>query len=348
MSIEFGLKTVSDYFKAKKTSTEIEMKMEDLNEMVGEAEDAFFSHDLFKKNQVSSSPYKMACDININEIKRLNNRQKLEDEIRLLWIDFAFANTTTNSENDQSIIGCTSLIKKDGKYRRFTDYITTHPASDSDGIDLKIREMFWDYKADYIVFDCRNGGEVIYNDLTKPREHPYRSSNEWNAHGFTIALENEYQTSNSSKLDDLKSRTIDDQAIPCLIPMIGTTELNSNMWLDLQKKLRDEEIDLLIDDMEYEQRRVDDNDWWKLSSEAQSLELKPFMMTTNLIAEAISLSQEWKNGQVKLSEPRSGTKDIIVSFAYGNYIATKIINKLEQSNDNNELDESDFYEIYNY
>ena len=83
----------------------------------------------------------------------LKNRHKQDDEIRLLWIDFAFAITTGAEENDQSVIGCTSLVKRDDHYHRITDYITTHPASDSDGIDLKIREMFWDYKADYIVMD---------------------------------------------------------------------------------------------------------------------------------------------------------------------------------------------------
>lgn len=348
LSIKFGLKTISDFFKAKKTSTPIEMAMEDLNEMVGEAEDAFFSIDLFQKNQVSEKSYTMPTDTDINIGNVIPNRPKEDNEIRLIWIDFAFANTTGKEENDNSVIGCTSLIARDGKYKRFTDYITTHPASDSDGINLKIREMFWDYKADYIVFDCRNGGEVIYTDLTKPRIHPNRNPLLWNEHGFTIAIENEYQTATTAKLDDLKARTIDPQAIPCLIPMIGTPELNNNMWLDLQKKLRDGEIDLLVEDIEYEQKMLDTDSWWKLSSEQQAEKLKPFLMTTNLIAEAVNLSQEWRNGLVKLSEPRNGTKDIIVSFAYGNYIATKIIDKLEQSLNDSDLDLDDFKDIYDY
>ena len=99
--------------------------------------------------------------------------------------------------------------------------------------------MFWDYKADYIVLDLRNGGEVMYNDLTKPKKHPNRSSDMWNEHGFTISTDLYVHTCQQAKLDDLKSRTVDDDAIPCLVPMIGTTELNSNMWLDLQKQLRD-------------------------------------------------------------------------------------------------------------
>lgn len=336
LSIYSGLKTISDYFKAKKTSSDLDFRMEDLNEMVGEAEDAFFKHELLKKNQVFKRAYRFPTINDIAQNINLGNRNKQDDEIRLLWIDFAFANTTGTEENDQSIIGCTSLINKNGHYRRITDYITSYPASDSVGVDLKIREMFWDYKADYIVFDLRNGGEVIYNDLTKPREHPNRQKETWNEHGFTIATESYYQTATQAKLDDLKIRTIDPEAIPCLIPMIGTSELNSNMWLDLQKQLRDENIDLLIEDIDFEQEIESTKEYFKMTDEEKFNFKLPYVMTMSLINEAINLSQEWKEGRVKLIEPRTGTKDIIVSYAYGNYVSSLIINYLEKTD--NDID----------
>ena len=337
LSIYSGLKTISDYFKAKKTSSELDFRMEDLNEAIGEAEDAFFKHDLLKKNQVFKHAYRFPTINDIAQDNNLGNRKKQENEIRLLWIDFAFANTTSAEENDQSVIGCTSLVQKNGHYRRITDYITTHPASDSDGIDLKIREMFWDYQADYIVLDLRNGGEVMYNDLTKPRVHPQRSSETWNEHGFTISIKNEYQTVSQAKLDDLKLRTIDDQPIPCIIPMVGTSELNSNMWLDLQKQLRDEKIDLLIEDIEFEQEIETSKEYFKLTDEEKFRFKLPYIMTMALINEAINLSQEWKDGKVRLVEPRLGTKDIIVSFAYGNYVSSLIINDLEKNDEDKDI-----------
>ena len=342
LSICFGLKTVSDYFKAKKTSSDLDFRMEDLNEMVGEAEDAFFKHDLLKKNQVLKKAYKFPTINDIAQGNNLKNRTKQDDEIRLLWIDFAFANTTGDEENDQSVIGCISLVKRNQHYRRMVDYITTYPASDSDGIDLKIREMFWDYHADYIVFDLRNGGETIYNDLTKPRQHLERSAESWNEHGFTVANELQYHTVSTQKLDDLKLRTIDPQPIPCLIPIQGTSELNSNMWLDLQKILRDEEIDLLIEDIELEQQMESVKEYFSMTDEERARFKLPYIMTMALINEAINLSQEWRDGKVKLVEPRSGTKDIIVALSYGNYVSSLIINKLEKdgnSNDEINLDE---------
>ena len=316
-------------------------KNEDLNEMVGEAEDAFFKFDLLNKNQVYKKAYRFPTTREVVIGEDIGNRPKTEDEIRLLWIDFAFANTV-NEENDQSVIGCMSLIKKDGKYRKIVDYITTFPSGDSDGIDLKIREMFWDYKADYIVYDNRNGGETIFNDLTKPREN-YERGSAWNKHGFTVINEMEYHVVAPQKIEDLKNRTIDGQAIPCLIPIIGTSELNSTMWLDLQKTLRDGNIDLLIEDIDFENEFSEQKEYYELSTEERYKIKLPYVMTMALINEAINLSQEWKEGKVKLSEPRSGTKDIIVALSYGNYIASLIINKLEQdNNDNNEFNINDW------
>ena len=47
-----------------------------------------------------------------------------------------------------------------------------------------------------------------------------------------------------------------------------------------------------------------------------------------LIKEAINHSPEWKEGKLKLKEPRTGTKDIIVALSYGNDILSIIENKL--------------------
>ena len=94
LSIQFGLKTVNDYFKAKKMSTDIEHRMEDCNEALGEAEDAFFKLETFKNNQVHKRAYRFPTINNIAQKDNLENREKQENEIRLLWIDFAVAKTT--------------------------------------------------------------------------------------------------------------------------------------------------------------------------------------------------------------------------------------------------------------
>lgn len=342
LSIKFGLKTKSDYYKAKKTSGELDFRMEDLNEMVGEAEDAFFSREKFKENQVISKAFKPSKAKDISGNSKLKNREKLPNETRLLFIDYAFANTTSKEENDNTIIGCMYGIYKDKKIQRGVEYITTHNASDTEGCDHKIRELFWDYKCDYIVLDLRNGGETNYNYLTKEWKHPERSVNDWNSHGFTVVRDTSLNVVPQGKIDDLVSRTIDSQAIPCIIPIVGTAELNSLMWLDMQKKLNDNQIDFLIEDIEFEQKFEETKDYFSMTIEEKTEIRLPYVQTMLLINEAVNLSQEWKDGKVKLSEPRTGTKDRIVSCTYGNYVMTLIENKLSKDEQDNNYNASDW------
>ena len=219
-------------------------------------------------------------------------------------------------------------------------------------MERKIRELFWDYRCDYIVLDLRNGGEVCYNNITKEWEHPERISSEknseigWNKHGFTVCYDQSLHVISSQKLDDLKARTVDKQAIPCIIPIVGTAELNNNMWLDLQKRLRDEEINLLVEDLTLEQSLEEDVRYFSMTSEEKAKIRLPHIQTEFLIHEAVNLSQSWNEGKVKLTEPRSGTKDRIVALSYGNYIMTLIENKLQKNNNTDDFDESSWYDLF--
>ena len=332
LSIMFGLKTKADYFKAKKMSSELDFDMEDKNIMLSEAENAFFKREQFKRNQIIQEAFRKPNYEDIISHKQIN-RPKQENEYRLLFVDYAFANTTSKSENDNTVIGCMYGLY-DNEYNnihRGVDYITKHDAGDSLGTDKLIRELFWQYQADYIVIDLRNGGESAYNLLTQPFEHP-QLGKYWNTHGFTIVNDESLNVVPRNKMDDLISRTVDPQAIPCIIPVVGTADLNSMMWIDLQKKLINDDISFLIDDMEYENQLNDREDYFELTTE-EKVELKyPYAQTMLLINEAVNLESEWKDGRVRLHEKRSATKDMIVALSYGNYIMTLLENKLNIKN----------------
>ena len=132
-----------------------------------------------------------------------------------------------------------------------------------------------------------------------------------------------------AKIEDLKSRAVDPQAIPCIIPIQGTEELNSNMWLDLQKALKGEYIHFLIDELNLETLMEEDLSYFDLNSEEKAIIKLPYVHTLEMIGEAISLNQTWNGGKVKLHEPptTNATKDKIVAVSYCNYIATQLENK---------------------
>lgn len=335
MAIANGLKTWGDYRKSKKMSGEMDFLMEDLNAMVGEAEDAFFTIQSFKDNQIIQKCFRPPTITQLYMGEDLGNPQKQEDEIRLIISDFAFANTTSREKNDNTIILFMSLHWKGNRFERRLDYIEGFPASDSLGAADRIRGLIWDYDADYYILDLRNGGEVLFNYLTIPKENPERGVN-WDCRGLGLA--DKYQVVPQGKIEDLRSRTVDKNYKPCIIPMIGTSELNSIMWVELKKQLSCNNIKFLVSMQDRQTILEDNGEYFNLTSDELANELVPYGQTDELIREAINLKAEFKNDKVKLVEPRSGTKDRAVVLSYGNYIASLIENEWNKQAQTEEFD----------
>lgn len=345
LSIENGLKTWGDLRRSKKMSSDMDYRMEDLNEMIGEAEDAFFKIQNFTENQIIEKSFIPPSNIDIYTLKDLGNPSKKDNELRLVIADYAFANTTSREANDNTIILLMSLHWKGNRFERHVDYIEGHPAGDSLGAADRVRELFWDYKADYLIPDLRSGGETLFNRMTMQWEHPERG-HMWNPCGLTVVNEKELHVVPSNKIDDLIGRTVDKNALPCIIPMIGTSELNAIMWVELKKQLESNNIKFLIPMQKRQELLEDNGDFFNLSSEDLAKELAPYGQVDLLVQESVNLSAEFKDGRVKLKEPRMGTKDRAVCLSYGNYIASKLENKYNQSMQEEEFDINDIQLIF--
>lgn len=345
-AIIHGLKSLAWFNQQKQEMDEVSFKAEILNETVGEVDGAYFTLEMFRQNQTIKKAFIPPTTEQFASGK-FYKRPKYNNEVRLVFVDFAFSSTVKGSvANDNTVIGCMSIYKKEDKWIRNVEYIETHGGSENDLSVIRIRQIFWDYEADYIVYDHRNGGSINYNDLTKEYIHSERSYDAWDKRGFTIALDREFQMMSDQKLDELKSRTVDQNAVPCLISISATDEFNSDMWMDLNKRLRNSEINFLIDDLEYQQIAENNKNYFKMTSEEKALEKLPYIQTMLLINEAINLSQEWRGGKLKLSEPNTGTKDRVVALGYANIIATKIINKLEREAQSPDYDISDWISVF--
>jgi hypothetical protein len=194
----------------------------------------------------------------------------------------------------------------------------------------RIRELFYDYKADYIILDLRSGGETYYNELTKPYIHSVRSIEDWDETGFCVVSDMSMHFLTEAKINELATRTIDPKAKAVIIPVQGSSDFNDAMWRNLHKSMVDNKMRLLIDDVEFDVELSKRSDYFKMTSEQRMREKLPFVQTEFLVQEAISLRQEIREGKIKLKEPRSFTKDRIVTLAYGNMFFNKLENKLSK------------------
>lgn len=142
-------------------------------------------------------------------------------------------------------------------------------------------------------------------------------------------------------MNDLISRTVDKQAIPAIIPVIGSSAFNSNCWVELKKNLEYNRIKMLVPMDEAEKALVDNGQYFELSAEQLADELIPYTQEDLMIQEAVNLKTEIKSDNVKLVEPNGATKDRIVVLAYGNYIASLIENEWNKDAEETELNWED-------
>ena len=336
-NIENGLKTWGDFRRAKRTMNDFDFRMEMLNEAIGEAQDAFFSLKFFTDNQQLKEYFNPLSVADIYAGKPLSMPQKEANEKRLVIADLAFAGNSSYQKNDHTVFMCMSLHWKDFRFERHIDYIETRPGGGADKVVLRLKELFWQYQADYLIYDNKSGGETIYDYLSSKTSHPQLGVN-WNDSGFTVCNESDIQIAREGKIEELRGRTVDKNAVPCLIPIIATSELNSLGWQNLRKELEVNNIKFLLSMQDAQTMLEDNGEYYQLTSEELVQRLLPYGQTDMLIQECVNLSAEYRNGLVKLTEPRSGYKDRAVVLSYGNLIAERLDNRYAKNNKKNDID----------
>lgn len=330
-AIAEGSRTWADYRKMKAAMSTMDFAMEGLNQMLGESERSFFNYKEFNENQTMEQAFVPPKLDDIYMQRDLGNPEPEDTEIRLVGIDYAFANTTSGKKNDATQMICMSLHWKNKHFERHVDYIEGHEASDSIGANNRCRELVWDYASKasefYVTPDTRSGGETLFNRMTMPWEHPQRGGY-WDSRGFTVANDASLHVVTSAKLDDFRSRTVDRDAIPCIIPIIGSTPLNSACWTALKKNLECNNIKFLCSSDKKQEILEDSGEFYHMTSEELADALYPHLMTENLIQEAVGLSTTiTQNNEIKLTESGQNTKDLIVLLSYLNYIADRLENE---------------------
>lgn len=322
-----GIKTQQDYDEYKSTMSDAEFRMEILNEPIGEVEGSYYNLEEFKRNAVILDGFIPPT----NEeyvFKYLKGaipcfRERNEKEVRAIFVDFAFTDTVKASQkNDNTIIGCISgYPNEDGTQMiRNVEYMESFSGGKKDESILRIRELFDMYEADTLLIDLRNGGEDRFIDLTKPFYHE-----EWGKElqGFGIIEDNTMleRFVESSKVENLRSRVVDQNPRNVVIPVIGTDERNNNFHISMKKALENNRIRFLMEERQVKIEMEDNEDFLMLNAEDMVRRLIGHIQVNMMMEEAVKLKKELARGYIKLKEPNSvsDTKDRIVATEYGNY-----------------------------
>lgn len=340
-NIENGLKTWGDYRRAKRQNDDISFRTEYLNEAIGEAEDAFFSLESFKENQIIQDAFTPPSPTDMLIEKKYDNPEKDEDEVRLVIADFAWTTTGKKAnESDNSVGICLRAKWKKDHFDKYIDYIEMLPTADNaDGCADRLKELYWLYDADYLVPDARSGGESVLIALSKPYNGEYAAF--INNHGLTVSDKREYHVARPDKLDYYRANAVDPMAHPCIIPIIGSETLNTAYWKSTKISLESNRIKFLQSMNDKQDELVNSGDYYKYTAEQIANILAPYGNTDMLISEAVNLKTVIKNDQIKLEAPRTGHRDRIVTLAMGILICDYIENEWNRQSHAEEYDLDD-------
>lgn len=318
VSIDANLKTWGDYRRAKKINGDIEFRMNYLNEAVGNSEDAFFSLESFKNNQILNKCFRPPTPTDIIMGNDLGNKPKKDKEVRLVVADFAWTETKGGgNESDRSVAICMSGHWKRDYFERHIDYIELLPtADDPDACADRVRELFWLYDADYAVPDARSNGEAIMHSFSKPYTTGLYGTGINNC-GLMPSDKDVYQVADSNKVEYYRNNIVDKNSLPCIIPIIGSASLNTAYWKSTKQALERNRVKFLIGAADAQANLEDTGEYFKMDSNQIVNAILPYGQTDELITEAVNLKTNIKNDNIQLTAPRSGHRDRIVTMAMG-------------------------------
>lgn len=284
----------------------------------------FFDYDLIKTCQTGKKAFypRKAEDV-INKKPNPYAIPKQRDEVRIVSCDIALVD---RDGNDNSCYSCLRLLpdsigEYDGReqkqYSVKVPYLEAMRGTDTRKQAIRIRQLFADFDADYIVLDVRNAGTNVLYDLGRTLYDDERCV--------------EYPPIKAMNDETLARTCTSTTAQPIVFCISATSKLNSTIAVNFKGMLSTQKIELLVPKDEgveeinkyiSEYRNTDDPD-------IQLFYEKPYLQTMLLFSELINLEYEKNDvGIIKIKERPSMTKDRYTSVSYGCYFAMELSREL--------------------
>lgn len=325
ISVLHKIKTRKQMDTEKEQSGPISFAMEYENQPMGQSSKAYFKSQMFPRN-IKGAFYPMRQD----DVSKKNpySIPKLNGEYRVISVDVA---SRANKMNDNSIIACARLLPTHKGYNRKLCYLESSHGSNIVLQALRIKELFYDFGADFLVLDLQQVGISIFDSMSSVTINSERGI-EYPA--FTVM--------NVSAIDEkiwneLKERTLGVSAVPVVYPISATSKLNSDIAVAFRGALQKKLFDFLASDLDAEDYLIKTNKEFMNSTEELSTRtwlLHPYIQTNLLVGECLNLEMSILSGIIKLDEG-NGLKDRYTSVSYLNYFVSTTLDRelLRQGDD---------------
>jgi len=325
ITLKHHLKTMKQMKREKKKQDPVTWKTEFLNLKVRDSLSSYFTYSMLMNRQNLKQVFYPRNIIDYkNGRKNKHSIPKLDNEIRLVSNDIAFV---AGEKNDKSVYSCirgipekttyeseNNIVEVKNGFRRQYPYIESNQMGDTTLQAIRIRQLFEDFDADYIVLDVRNGGLQVLYSLQKVLYDETRGK--------------EYPPLRCINNDEYSKACSDVNAKPCIYAINATQNLNSDIAINFRKNLMENKIDFLVNfNVAKEEILVNDKDYNETVDVDIQLEYEsPFLETQSMINECAELQYErlQQTGSIKVFESGSNRKDRYTSCSYGSYFLDQL------------------------
>ena len=325
ITLKHHLKTMKQMKREKKKQDPVTWKTEFLNLKVRDSLSSYFTYSMLMNRQNLKQVFYPRNIIDYkNGRKNKHSIPKLDNEIRLVSNDIAFV---AGEKNDKSVYSCirgipekttyeseNNIVEVKNGFRRQYPYIESNQMGDTTLQAIRIRQLFEDFDADYIVLDVRNGGLQVLYSLQKVLYDETRGK--------------EYPPLRCMNNDEYSKACSDVNAKPCIYAINATQNLNSDIAINFRKNLMENKIDFLVNfNVAKEEILVNDKDYNETVDVDIQLEYEsPFLETQSMINECAELQYErlQQTGSIKVFESGSNRKDRYTSCSYGSYFLDQL------------------------
>ena len=318
LAIRWHIKSKKQIQKDISKMDEITVLEEIYNIPFGESSNAYFRLKMFERSRKVKKAFYPQRILTFNPKKNPYAIQKTEGELRIVSCD---TSQKSGARNDLSVSSCIRLLPTQKGYVRQLCYMKSVSGQNSITQSLHIKQLYYDFDADYIVLDVAagGGGLPMYDQLGQITADAERGV-EYPA--MTIM---EDPSIESSVYEELFKRTLGLNAIPNIYPISATAKLNSLIAVQMRDKLQKRLWEFLVDEITAEDFLIKSSHSKEFLSQedptAKSFFLAPYVQTSLMVNQFIDLSMSIVGGNLKLIESPGNQKDRYSSVSYGNYFA---------------------------
>lgn len=319
VSLQCGIRSVEQLMSEKRKLDPVTWLIEYENAVLRANTKAFFDYDMVRNAQVVRKAFypRRTNDV---IMKKPNPYAipKQKDEVRIITADIAFVD---RSANDNSCYGCLRLlpdVEVYGGIQQKVFSVQVPYLEARKGIELRkqairLRQLYADFDADYMVIDVRNGGPDLIDYLCKTLYDDERCV--------------EYPPIKVINDEVLNRACTSSAAPPVIYAVTASASLNSKIAINFKSMLSEGRAQLLVSkDEGFDEIRKFSQEYIKTDDPDIQLYYElPYLETMLLFSELINLEYEKNDlGVIRIKERPSMTKDRYTSISYGCWFAAEL------------------------